>query len=213
MDTNHTTQQTIGNVRSVSTPDGRFTIHWPLPVQHNKPRTITSTGHSRLAALQRRINDLLNQGWPVICPLSGKLIRVYRRGLHQSQIRTLDRLRSAADQLRHTYVHVRFFSARRDGDLAKLELWGLAERMRPANALEAEKARGMWKITHRGREFLAGRVRIPRQMAVLEGHNLGPVDESITMDVHEVQQEFEPEALADGTDGLVTQSQPEAVCP
>jgi hypothetical protein len=205
-------QQTIGIARTATTPDGRFTIHFPLPPHHSKPKVITATGHSRLSAMQHRINDLLNQGWPVICPLSGKLIQVYRRGLHKSQVRTLDRLRSASDQLRITYVHVRFFSARRDGDLAKLELWGLAERMRQESTLEGEKARGMWKITQRGRDFLAGAVRIPRQVAVLEGFSLGYVDETQTMGVRDVQQEFDQEALAEGADGLPTAQQPEAAC-
>ncbi len=208
-----TAQQTLTEVaHSVTTKDKRFTIHWPLPATpHGKPRTIRATKASRLSALQHRINDLLNQGWAVVCPLSGKLIRLYRRGLHQSQVNTLRRLMEKSDKLGKTYLHVEFFSGRRDGDLAKLELWHLAERMRDANRLEGESASGMWRITPHGRLFLEGKVRIPRQVAVLLGERLGYVDAAVTMSVSEVAETFSQEGLAEGTDGLPKGS--EAACP
>jgi hypothetical protein len=49
-------------------------------------------------------------------------------------------------------------------------------------------------------------------VAVLEGFSLGYVDETQTMGVRDVQQEFDQEALAEGADGLPTAQQPEAAC-
>lgn len=211
--TTPTAQQTIPTVRSVTTSDRRFTIHWPLPKQHNKPREISARPGSRLSAMLARINTLLNAGWPMVCPVSGKLIKVYRRGLHQSQVNTLRRLMEKSDKLGIAYLHVEFFSARRDGDLAKLALWGLIERLRTESKYEQEKATGKWRITDRGRAFLAGTVRIPRQVAVLEGERLGYVDESDTMSVDEVQQTFDKEVLAEGNDGKHAEQPAEAACP
>lgn len=212
MDTAPTTQQTISGTHRVTTSDQRFTIRWPLTKPNPRPVTVRATGASRLSALQHRINDLLNRGFGVICPLSGKLIRIYWRGLHHSQVSTLRRLMEKSDKLGVTYLHVEFFSARRDGDLAKLELWGLAEHLKAESRLEAEAAKGKWRITPRGRQFLAGTIRIPRQVAVLLGARLGYVDESDTMSVDEVQQTFDKDALAEGADGKATELEPEAAC-
>lgn len=199
-----TTQQTIAAVHSVTTSDKRYTIHWPLPPAKPLPVELHVTPATRYSAILRRINELLNRGHSVICPVTGKLIRIYRRGLHASQISTLRRLRDKSDKLGVTFLHVEFFSVRRDGDLAKLELWGLAQRMRPENKLEAEEARGKWRILPHGRAFLAGSVRIPRQVAMLEGERLGYVDESDTITVHDIPSTFSPESLAAGTDGMPT---------
>lgn len=209
-----TTQQTLPMVKSVTTKDRRFTIHWPLAKPSAKPVRIRATGASRLSALQHRIEALINQGRTVICPLSGKPIRIYWRGLHQSQVNTLRRLMDKSDKLEVTYLQVEFFSGRRDGDLAKLELWGLAARLRPDTKLEQEKMRGAWRITPHGRAFLAGAVRIPKQVAVLLGERLGYVDEAVTMSVEEVQEHFDREALTEGSDGVAEPSAAtEAACP
>lgn len=208
-----TAQQSLPMVKSVTTKDRRFTIHWPLPKPSGKPVRIRATGASRLSAMQHRINTLINQGRTVVCPLSGKPIRIYWRGLHQSQVNTLRRLMEKSDKLGVSYLQVEFFSGRRDGDLAKLELWGLAARLRPDNKLEQEKMRGAWRITPHGRAFLAGEVRIPKQVAVLLGERLGYVDEAVTMSKDEVAEHFDREALTEGGDGVATPSDAtEAVC-
>ncbi len=204
-----TNQQTIAGVaREVTTKDGRFTIRFPLAKNHTTPVTLHCGPTSRLSALRTRMNALLNDGHPVICPLSGERIQVYRRHLTRSQVRTLERLRDKSDKLGKTYLHLEFFSARRDGDLAKLAAWGLAEPMKPATALEDEKWRGHWKITARGRQWLAGTVTIPRQMALLLGECLGPVNEADQITAAQVPEVFDRDAL------LTDSTKPvEAACP
>lgn len=204
-------QQRLRGAHSVTTADGRFTLHWPLTRPKPGAVPVRATGSSRLSALQHRINDLLNQGHAVVCPLSGKLIKVYWRGLHHSQIATLRRLRDKSDKLGMTYLHVEFFSARRDGDLAKLALWELAQPLEPATRLEQEIVKGKWRITPRGRQFLDGSLRIPRQVAVLLGERLGYVDEADAIGVEDVQAEFDPAALSNGTDGA-PHAEPEVAC-
>lgn len=187
-------------IRSVLTRDN-YRIAWPLPKHKNNPVRLSAGPNSRLSALHARVERALNNGQPVICPLSGKLIRIYYRGLHRSQVRTLERLRDACDKLKVSFVHVQFFTARRDGDLAKLELWGLAVRLRGAEKYEAESVRGKWAITPRGRLWLLGRIKVPRQVAVLLDERLGYVDENDLIGVDDVTADFSEQQLASGNDG------------
>lgn len=209
-------QQTIAGVaHSVTTADGRFAIRFPLPKPHGRPVELLNGPTARFSALQHRINRLLNDGHAVICPLTGKLIEVYRRGLHRSQVRMLERLRDRADLLGTptAYLPLVVFTGRSDGDLAKLALWGLAETLKPASRYEKESCRGKWRVTERGRAWLAGHVRIPRQVAVLLGERLGYVDERDLIGPEDTPDTFDAKALAEGTDGGVAVApQPEAAC-
>lgn len=157
----------------------------------------------RVDTLKREIGRHLSDGHWVEDPLTGKRIKIYWRGLHRSQIWTLRRLRDRSDKLRQAYIPLEVFSGRRDGDLAKLEMWGLVKRLRRSARYADEKTRGQWMITKEGRGFLEGRRAIPPQVAVLLGEFIGhpPWERLIT--ISDVTGDFDREQLERGRDGRV----------
>jgi hypothetical protein len=165
-----------------------------------EPKGLRKLRCTHVRALKREIGRALSAGYEVIDPITGKRIKIYRRGLHRSQIWTLRRLRDRSDKLRQTYIPLEVFSGRRDGDLAKLELWGLAKRLRTSARYDAEKTRGMWMITKEGRQFLDGRRGIKPQVAVLLGERVCMLGDR-TITVTEITGDFDRKKLEDGTDG------------
>jgi hypothetical protein len=188
-----TTPSTLNQERIVLTRAG-YAIRMPLPPPGGLVRLVASAA-SRIGAQRRRIEALLNRGCDVIEPLTGRLLKIYRRTLHKSQVSTLSRLRGACDDLKLRFVHLRHFTARRDGDLAKLEAWGLIERMPPNGERMKDKARGWWGITPQGRCWLDGLTTIPRQWAFFDGQALGPVDAADRISMHQVEAEFETDEI------------------
>lgn len=183
------------NTTAVRTRSG-YDIALPLA----EPRGRRRLRCVRVATLKREIGKALSAGYEVRCPLTGKRIKIYRRGLHRSQIWTLRRLRDRSDKLGLTYLPIEVFSPRRDGDLAKLVMWGLAERLKAASRYEAEKVRGKWRITKIGRQFLEGRRAIARQVAVLLGEKLCDVPGPL-ITVGQIDSDFIREQLEVGKDG------------
>lgn len=184
-----------------STPSRRqapWRIRLPLPpLSHRIVRPTALT----IAGAKREIEDALNDGSTVICPITGKVIAVYRRGLHGGQVACLRRLARASRELGRTYVHIKYITGRRDGEFSKMAAWGLIEALKPANKLEAEKVQGWWKITDLGRRWLAGRCRVPRQMAIIGNTVIGPVDAKKTIKAKDVPKTFKRELLDRGRDG------------
>jgi hypothetical protein len=186
-------QETLFGAREVLTSDKRFRIRFPLPPAHSKVLVPSGT-HWRV--VQRNIERILNSGHAAQCPITGHKIQIYRRGLHAGQVRTLRRIRDTSKDLGVTWLHVRHFTARRDGDLAKMEYWKL---------IEHDPARdrcGYWKITALGLCWLNRDLKIPRQVAVLNGECLGPVDSADLIGPDEVAEHFDKDALDVGLDGM-----------
>jgi hypothetical protein len=152
----------------------------------------------RLDAVKREIGTLLSRGYYTTCPITGRAIRIWRHNLSRGQVTTLKRLDSVSKELGKVYVHLKFLTARRDGNLAKMALWDLISPLSPDAILEGEKCGGMWRITERGRDWLAGRIKIPRQVAVLFGKRVGYVDPLDLITVDDVSNDFDKVALLDG---------------
>ena len=184
-------------VRVATTRDRRFRILFPLPPAKSAVKRPSGT-HARV--ILRDMNRWLNLGHAVECPLTGHLVRIYRRGLHVSQVATLKRLRQGMIDTGAHWVHLRQFSGRRDGDLAKLAHWGLVETKPSEN--QGHVDRGFWRITDKGRLWLFGDVRVPRQIALLNGEFLGFVDERDLIGPKDVDDEFDVERLKAGRDGV-----------
>lgn len=173
-----------------------FDIALPLA----PPKGLRKLRCKNVAALKREISRALSAGHEVIDPITGKRIKIYRRGLHRSQIWTLRRLRDRSDKLRQTFIPLEVFSGRRDGDLAKLEYWRLAKRLRTSGRYDRENTRGMWSITKEGRQFLEGRRGVLPQVAVLLGERVCLLgDKTITVD--QVTADFDEKRLEAGDDG------------
>lgn len=174
---------------------------WHICLPLAKPQGFKRTRCVRVATLAREVGRLLSAGHWTVCPLTGKMIRIWRHGLHQSQVNTLRRLRDRSDRLRQTYIPLEVFSGHRDGNLAKMVHWQLVEPLKPATALEGEKINGMWRITQRGRDWLDGKIRVPRQVAILLGKRIGYVDAKDLITVDQVQAVFDRDGLLADKDG------------
>jgi hypothetical protein len=211
-------QQTLACARTVTVHG--YAIRFPLAGATTRCRRIATTqarGERTVArpfaAIQRDISDALSLGEGAICPLTGKLIRIYRRALNRGQVATLQRLRRFHD--RHpgeAWAHVSDFSGRRDGDLGKLLWWDLIER-RPTADCPPERPRGWWRITALACDWLSGTITIPRQQALLLGHHLGPVDDDDRVTVAQVLREAGSAALIASGDecDLLPQTLPDLV--
>jgi hypothetical protein len=184
---------------------------WPISLPLAEPKGFKRLRCVRTSTLTREIGRVLSAGHWTICPLTGKMIRIWRHGLHQSQVNTLRRLRDRGDRLRKTYIPLEAFSGHRDGNLAKMVHWGLVLPLTKASAYEGENVNGMWRITKRGRDWLAGKIRIPRQVAILLGQRIGYVDAKDLITVDQVQEVFARDALLAGKDGKAPKSAAKAV--
>ena len=186
------------NNSTPSRPQSRWRIRLPLAPPSTRvvfPRATT------IAGVKLEIEEALNAGNSAVCPITGKIVEIYRRGLHQGQVSTLRRLARASTELGKSFLHLKYFTSRRDGDFSKLVAWGLIEALKPATKLEAEKCRGFWKITDLGRRWLAGRCAIPRQMAIVNNTVIGPVDAKKLVKAKDVPKQFKRELLDEGRDG------------
>lgn len=174
---------------------------WPISLPLAEPKGFKRLRCVRTSTLTREVGRLLSAGHWTRCPLTGKAIRIYRHGLHRSQVTTLRRLRDRSDKLRQTYIPLDVFSGYRDGNLAKMVHWGLVQPLDKAAAFEGEHVNGMWRITPRGRDWLAGKIRVPRQVAIVLGQRIGYVDGKDLITVDQVQEAFARDALLAGKDG------------
>lgn len=177
---------------------------WDIRLPLAEPKGLKRLRCVRTSTLKREIGRALSAGHWTRCPLTLKIIRIYRHGLHRSQVSTLRRLRDRSDRLRQTYLPLDFFSGYRDGNLAKMAHWGLVQPLDKSNKLEGENVNGMWRITPCGRAWLAGKIRVPRQVAILLGQCVGYVDAKDLITADEVQDAFSREALLSGNDGKET---------
>lgn len=176
---------------------------WRIPLPLAPPQGFKRLRCTRVDTVKREIGRALSQGYWTRCPITGKIVRIYRHGLHQSQVATLRRLRDRSDKLRQNFIPLEVFTAHRDGNLAKMAHWGLVEPLGKSSAYEGEHVGGMWRITPRGRDWLAGKIRVPRQVAIVLGELIGYVDAKDLITVDQAQAEFTREALLDGCDGKV----------
>lgn len=179
--------RTLNTSATFNHPQG-LRIRLPLP----PPQGFRSLQRVQIGAIKREISDALSKGYRVRCPITGKPVQIYRHQIFRAQIRALQRLREISDEMDQAYVHVKHFGGgRRDGAFAKLALWELIKPQADAKLHEREPSDGKWMITERGRAFLEGSLRVPRQVAVLLGVRIGYVDECDLIGIKEIDDEFD----------------------
>lgn len=100
------------------------------------------------------------------CPCCGLIVHVRKRTLHRSMAVVLVLLEKYARAHGDDYVHVNGLiavapelspreRAKVRGDWTRLAAWGLIEAMK-----SKKKRSGYWRISHTGRLFVAGRLRV-----------------------------------------------------
>jgi len=122
--------------------------------------------------LQRAKNDL-KQGWKTPnganCPCCGQLVKLYKRKITAMAVYELICLykKSPTDSHYYQYFHRGEFMPNVNhsgGDWARLKHWGLIEALENTNP--EKKCSGYWCITHKGRDFVEGRIKLPKYIKV-----------------------------------------------
>lgn len=135
----------------------------------------------------------------VRCPCCDRYVKVYARKISHDQVVFLAELyrrariaaRGTGDPYQQT-IDARTITNLRGGDYSKLQLWELIHRVAP----------GHWRITRKGRAFLAGRIAIPRYAYVLDGQLLHYGSDTVTVAAC-IRTTFDlDEALAEGRAAL-----------
>lgn len=115
------------------------------------------------------------------CPACTRHVQVYRRKLNTGMARSLIAMHRAHQRTRHHYIHLPTELPARSREEGKLRWWGLV--------VEADTERddggrsGWWRLTHRGRRFVLGEIRVLSHAVVylnqverLEGDPISIVD-------------------------------------
>jgi hypothetical protein len=102
---------------------------------------------------------------PHVCGACGAKVVEYTFGLNKGLVAFLQKLWLAGrpaslDELNLTKGQYT--------NHALIRHWGLAEQQAPESELEARKG-GKWRLTPEGREFLAGDLKVPKQIVTLRG--------------------------------------------
>lgn len=105
---------------------------------------------------------------PQSCEHCGQLVKLYRRQIHSLAAESLIRLhRKTIAHPGLEFFHIgEFFKSTTKGmggDFAKLRYWGLIE-MLASNPDEDKRTSGYWKITVKGRQFVKGKISIPKSV-------------------------------------------------
>lgn len=164
-----------------------YTIHLPLPPARSAPVSVGGP-QWKVCTVKQAISRVLNEGRIAIDILTGNKIAIYRRGLHQGQVRALERFakRSGVYGLHGGWMHISMATGRSDGDWSKMAYFGLIEALPkelaktivPPDADGKQSPRGWWRVTDLGRRWLARQAKVPRQIAILSKEFLGFVDAS-----------------------------------
>lgn len=125
--------------------------------------------------VQASLRHSLAAGEVVCCPVCGGSSRVYARGINHMMIRTMREL-AAVDPRTLTSAEITKRTGQTGGgDTSRLVHWGFIESW-PEHS---------WKITAKGRQFLAGSIRVPHKALEHLGQLIG-FDTSIEVSVEDV---------------------------
>lgn len=106
------------------------------------------------------------------CPVCGRLVKKYKRKIHREQVVFLAKLQAACDLRPGNYFSPRDILPRQSKastDATFLLLWGLMEGVPDSTTPK----RGRYRITRRGRDFLAGRSKEAAAVYLLCGEVIG----------------------------------------
>jgi len=117
------------------------------------------------------------------CPCCERFIKLYRRPLSASMARYLIVLAKKSG-MGNPWLHVetdfRDVSIPSRGDYAKLRYWGLIE-AKPGVSERGARTKGYWRITDKGRAFVAGNAPVPSHILLLNNRVVGFSDNLVTI--------------------------------
>jgi hypothetical protein len=122
----------------------------------------------------------------VTCPCCGLFVKEYKRWLNTTKVYCLVGLYKAWKGA-GTYVHindVRVFGRggkEHGGELAKLELWNLAE-SKPNTSDTSKRTSGLWRPSSLGIRFIKSNLRVPAYVITYNGGILRRSEEMFNID-------------------------------
>ena len=117
------------------------------------------------------------------CPCCERFIKLYRRPLSASMARyliVLAKKSGTGNPWLHVETDFRDVSIPSRGDYAKLRYWGLIE-PKPGVSERGTRTNGYWRITDKGRDFVAGNALVPSHVFLLNNRLVGFSDKSVTI--------------------------------
>ena len=112
------------------------------------------------------------------CPCCNQNVKLYERKIDGRCAKSLIELYQFDDQ-RPDYYHVGDLPTyyKGGGDFAKLRFWGLIEEKPKDPDDSTRRTSGFWRITDRGRDFVEGRITVPRTVMIYNRKFYGYEDE------------------------------------
>jgi len=93
------------------------------------------------------------------CPCCDQVVKVYKRQINHEMCVCLRNLHMNSKE--GQYIHIKDIRGLSGGgDFAKLTFWGLVEAEQ--NYDTGKRTSGMWCITQKGRDFVEGRIQVPK---------------------------------------------------
>lgn len=121
-----------------------------------------------------------------ICPCCKRFDKVYSRKINQGAIRQLAKLKTLNDIKPYEFWHYSKISASQS-DFPKFALLQLIQRQ-PTTHRDNKKTSGYYRITDKGRKFLAGVMTIPERIVMYHGEMIATSTEQKS--VHDIWPEF-----------------------
>lgn len=132
-------------------------VHYPLPA---------AGGDARTGDVQRSLWEALLAGEAPLCACCGQTVGLYRRTITPAMATVLRLIAVEGSATPEGYVNVPQVLARqgtgvvvRGGEYGKLKFWGLIEPETTSEGSHSKVHVGWWRVTQRGKRFLAGETR------------------------------------------------------
>lgn len=130
----------------------------------------------------KEAQEVLKNGWKdangVQCPCCGQKVKRYKRKLNSSMTRNLISL-VLRNRVLGTHVHVSELADRNVTDFAQLRRWQLiAETVVDE---DGKKNSGYWTPTELAKDFVYGRVVVPKYAYIYNNKTLGLSEETTTI--------------------------------
>jgi len=134
----------------------------------------------------REAKAFLKEYWKdgVACPCCGQHVQLYNYKLFATSAHALIVLSKLGDEYHHISKYAEAGEGRiRAPHFAELRFWGMIEK-KPNND-STKKASGFWRITDKGREFVAGEIEVPSRILIFNNKFQGYAENSENINIRQ----------------------------
>lgn len=145
-----------------------------LMVQLGRLAGMSMTPHTTLAEARDWLRSRLRSGEGDQCPCCRQRVQIYRRTINNQMALALIEMYLMEKNGNITlgdFIHVRKDLRSKSHEVAQAEWWGLIES--DGARQDAGQRSGRWRLTDRGRQYVRGRLTIPRYALRFDGKTIG----------------------------------------